>query len=103
MLDLRLATSERGRGHGTAALRALSTWVFATYPDTQRLEGQTRVDNIAMRKTFLRCGWVKEAHYRAAWPAHDGRLMDSVGYGLLRTDWLSGQPTPVDWFDDPAI
>jgi hypothetical protein len=29
--------------------------------------------------------------------------MDSVGYGLLRTDWQSGQATPVDWFDDPAI
>ena len=103
VLDLGLATNEHGRGYGTAALRALSTWVFATYPDTQRFEGQTRVDNVAMRKTFLRCGWVKEAHYRAAWPAHDGRLMDSVVYGLLRTDWLSGQPTPVDWFDDPAI
>jgi ribosomal-protein-alanine N-acetyltransferase len=68
-----------------------------------RRKGQTRVDNVAMRKTLPRCGWVEEPHYRAAWPAHDGRLMDSVGYGLLRSDRLSGQPTPVDWFDDPAI
>ena len=41
--------------------------------------------------------------YRAAWPDHDGQLMDSVGHGLLRMDWESGQATPVDWFDDPAI
>jgi RimJ/RimL family protein N-acetyltransferase len=103
MLDIRLAVTHRGRGYGSAALRAVTTWLFATDLEPQRFEGQTRVDNIAMRKTFLRCGWVKEAHYRAAWPTHDGQLVDSVGYGLLRSDWLSGQSTPVDWFDDPAI
>lgn len=30
-------------------------------------------------------------------------LMGAAACGLLRTDGLSGQPTPVDWFDDPAI
>ena len=103
LLDVRLAESSRGRGYGTAALHAVSKWVLTTYPEIQRFEGQTRVDNVAMRKTFLRCGWIKEAHYRAAWPNHDGQLMDSVGYGLLRRDWQSGHATPVDWFDDPPI
>ena len=54
MLDIRLAAIHRGHGYGTAALRAVSAWLFTTYPEPQRFEGQTRVDNVAMRKTFLR-------------------------------------------------
>ncbi|HEX2307715.1 MAG TPA: GNAT family N-acetyltransferase [Jatrophihabitantaceae bacterium] len=42
MLDLRLGAADRGRGYGSAALRAVSTWLFATYPEPQRFEGQTR-------------------------------------------------------------
>ncbi len=47
--------------------------------DVNRSEGQTREDNTAMRKTFLRCGWLKEAHYREDWPG-----------GRRRTGCLSG-------------
>jgi len=46
-------------------------------------------------------GFVKEAHYRRGWPTHDGRLLDAVGYALLRTDWRDGTTTPVDWNDEP--
>ncbi|MCM4076910.1 hypothetical protein [Paractinoplanes hotanensis] len=46
---------------------------------------------------FRACGFVKEAHYREAWPGSDGRLHDTIGYGILRRDWLSGSVTPVDW------
>jgi RimJ/RimL family protein N-acetyltransferase len=102
MFDLRLAEGARGRGLGLAALRALTDHVFATRPQTSRLEGQTREDNVAMRRAFRRAGFVKEAHYREAWPADDGRRLASIGYGVLRRDWESGGATPLTWDDEPS-
>jgi RimJ/RimL family protein N-acetyltransferase len=98
--DLRIASAHRGRGHGAGALRELARWVFDTH-DVERLEGTTRQDNVAMRRTFRSVGFVKEAHYRRGWPTRDGRLLDAVGYALLRTDWRDGTTTPVDWNDEP--
>ena len=46
-------------------LKALTTHVFTTMHAVNRFEGQTREDNVAMRKTFLHTGFVKEAHRRA--------------------------------------
>lgn len=43
-------------------LRALYNMVFEAMPNLLRFEGQTREDNIAMRKTFLRAGFLKDAH-----------------------------------------
>lgn len=59
MLDLRIAWQHRGRGLGSAALRAATRQVFETLPRAIRFEGTTRVDNLAMRRTFLTCGWVR--------------------------------------------
>jgi RimJ/RimL family protein N-acetyltransferase len=98
--DLRIDAAHRGQGHGTAALRELARWVFDTR-DVLRIEGTTRQDNVAMRRTFRAVGFVKEAHYRQGWPTRDGRLLDAVGYALLRTDWRDGTTTPVDWHDEP--
>ncbi len=100
--DLRIASALRRQGHGTAALRELARWVFDTL-DVERLEGTTRQDNVAMRRTFRAVGFVKEAHYRRGWPSHGGRLLDAVGYALLRTDWREGTTTSVDWNDEPDI
>jgi RimJ/RimL family protein N-acetyltransferase len=99
--DLRLLDAARNRGVGTACLRWLTNHVFETFPQYARMEGQTREDNIAMRRVFRRCGYVKEAHYRAAWPSGEGRLMASIVYGILREDWMSGHTTPVNWEDEP--
>lgn len=101
-LDLRLASAHRGRGLGTAAVRELSRWVF-TATDASRFEGSTRQDNVAMRRAFVTAGFVKEAHHRAAWPAHDGSLRDTTVYALLRTDWEAGTTTPARWHDRPDI
>lgn len=70
LFDLRLDASARGRGLGAEILRVATDHVFSTMPQVRRFEGQTREDNIAMRKTFQRAGWVKEAHYREGgrWP-----------------------------------
>jgi RimJ/RimL family protein N-acetyltransferase len=102
LFDLRLADGFRGNGLGEAVLRRLTSHVFETYSTLRRFEGQTREDNIAMRKVFVRSGWVKEAHYREAWPVDGGDVLASIAYGILRRDWESGTTTPVNWDDLPA-
>lgn len=102
LFDLRLAECHRGRGLGATILRAVTDHVFRTYPDVNRFEGTTREDNLAMRATFRRAGWVKEAHYREAWPVPDGPPVASIGYAMLRHDWRDATTTPVDWFESPT-
>ena len=81
----------------------LASLVFAGYPKAYRFEGVTRADNIAMRRTFDRSGFVKEAHYRDGWPIPGSEPMASVGYAILRRDWVSGTTTPVEWSDLTAL
>ncbi|MBC3839647.1 GNAT family N-acetyltransferase [Streptacidiphilus sp. 4-A2] len=100
LFDLRIAAPHRGRGLGRAALDRLTRYLFEEFPAVDRIEGTTRRDNTAMRRTFLRCGYLKEAHYRQAWPAADGRVHDTVGYAVLRQDWRDGTRTPPAWDDE---
>lgn len=97
LFDLRLAGRSRGHGLGVVALRAVTEHVFTTMPGVTRFEGQTREDNTAMRRVFVRAGWVQEAHYREAWPVDGSSAVGSVGYGVLRRDWETGETTPVPW------
>jgi RimJ/RimL family protein N-acetyltransferase len=98
--DLRIAEGHRGAGIGTAAVRWLAGEVFGGWPGVGRIEAQTRRDNLAMRAVLRRCGYVKEAHYRRAWPDQHGAVHDGIGYALLRQDWERGTTTPVDWDGD---
>lgn len=50
-----------------------------------------------MRKVLRDCGYVKEAHYRKAWRAGTDNYVDSVGYAILREDWVNNKTTPVNW------
>lgn len=97
LFDLRLATEHRGKGWGVRALRAITAHVFLTMPAVNRFEGQTREDNLAMRRTFRAAGFVQEAHYREGWPVADGAPLGSVAYAILRRDWETGTTTPVPW------
>jgi RimJ/RimL family protein N-acetyltransferase len=99
-LDFRLREHARGRGMGLAALRAITDAVFTRHPAKERIEGQTREDNVAMRKVFVRGGYVQEAVYRRGWTGADGERFDGIGYAILRGDWESGTSTPVRW--EPA-
>ncbi len=99
LLDLRLAPGARGRGLGVPALTAVTDHVFRSMPAVTRFEGQTREDNTAMRRVFLRAGWVKEAHYRESWPVEGGQLLASVAYAVLRRDWETGTTTTFVWDD----
>jgi RimJ/RimL family protein N-acetyltransferase len=101
MFSLRLKTRYRRLGLGKPVLGWLTDYIFKNYPDKRRIEGQTREDNIPMRKLFNKCGYRKEAYYRQASPTESGGRVASVGYGILREDWASGKTTPVSWEKDP--
>ena len=103
LFDLRLAERHRGRGLAGPILRALTAFVFETYPEVDRFEGQTREDNRVMRRVFRGAGFVKEAHYRDGWPVEGAAPVASVAYAILRRDWVSGETTPVPWDDDADI
>lgn len=97
LFDLRLAEQWRGRGLAGEILAAATEHVFTTMPDVNRFEGQTREDNIAMRRVFARAGWVQEAYYREGWPVEGSHPVASVAYSVLRRDWESGTVTPLAW------
>jgi RimJ/RimL family protein N-acetyltransferase len=86
-VDFRLIEAFRGRGLGTLMVGWAPEHLFTT-TDRHRLAGETRVDNVAMRRIFEREGWTQEAHYRQSWPTEDGGWTDSVGYAIVRDDWL---------------
>lgn len=88
-VDLRVLARYRGRGVGSAMLEWAAAFVF-TETERHRLGGETRADNLAMRRVFERCGWTREAHYRASWPDGRGGWADSLGYAILRDDWTDG-------------
>jgi RimJ/RimL family protein N-acetyltransferase len=102
MFDLRVRAADRGRGIGTHALTWLTEYVFGNFPEVTRIEATTRQDNVAMRRAMRRAGYVKESHYRDAWPGDGGTVHDAIGYAILRRDWLAGSTTPVRWDDEPA-
>ncbi|RXJ04249.1 N-acetyltransferase [Anaerobacillus alkaliphilus] len=95
LFDLRLKEANRGHGLGAEAVNWLTNYVFTNYPEITRIEGHTRQDNYAMRKTFYHCGYVKEAYHRKAWP-QNGREYDSVGYAIIKDDWKNGTTTPIE-------
>jgi len=101
LFDLRIADQARGRGYGPRALKKVTEYVFQLPVEKIRLEGHTRQDNFAMRKTFERAGFVKEAQLRKAWfSPKENSYYDAVTYGMTRDDFLKGTATPVKWDDD---
>lgn len=75
------------------AVTWLTRYLFETWAECDRIEGTTREDNLAMRKLFLRCGYVKEGHFRKAWDGEHAAIL----YAILREDWEQGKITPVLW------
>lgn len=101
MFDLRIADVYRGHGYGAKALKLVAEYVFQLPGQKIRLEGHTRQDNLAMRKTFERSGFVKEAHLRQAWfSPKEQAYYDAVTYGITREDFIKGTTTPVVWEDE---
>ncbi len=99
MFDIRISSKYKGKGIGTIAVNWLSNYIFNNYSDKDRIEGITRQDNYAMRCVFHKCGFVKEAHHRKAWPCKNGKLYDAIGYGITKDDWQNGEISLVNWND----
>ena len=97
LFTLRVKSESRRRGLGTAALRWLTQHLFTRFAHLVRIEGQTREDNVAMRRLFRKCGFVHEATYRRGWLTASGERLSSTGYAILREDWERGTTTPVMW------
>ncbi len=102
MFDLRVRAADRNRGIGAQATAWLTQYIFSKFPQATRIEATTRQDNVAMRRALLRAGYVKESHYRDAWPGDGDTVHDAIGYAILRRDWLAGTTTPVHWDDERA-
>jgi len=99
MFDIRLSASFRGKNIGKAVMAWLKNYIFCE-KGYRKLEGNTRVDNLAMRKLFLQANFIKEGHGRKSWPDDDGNYYDSIAYGILREDYLENKITPVNWNDE---
>lgn len=87
LFDIRIATSHRGQGLGTIAVRWLTTHLFTEHPLLHRIEATTRVDNLAMQRVFDRCGYRREGELRDAWLSADGSRSDTLIYGITRPEW----------------
>lgn len=97
LFDIKIKEEFRCKGIGKQALGWLTDFVFSNYLNKLRFEATTRIDNTAMRRVFENCGFVKEAHYRQAWPDAEGNRYDCTGYAILRSDWLNKTKTPVNF------
>lgn len=98
LFDLRVRASARKRGIGFQVVCWLIRYLFENWPELNRIEGTTRVDNLPMRKIFKKCGFAKEGHYRKAWGEKD-----AIHYAILREDWISGSVSPVNWDDEKDL
>ena len=100
MFDIRLASNVRGKGIGVRVLRWLQDYLFGERGKI-RIEGYTRADNLAMRKSFTNAGFVKEGYLRQAWENEDGSILDSVLYAAILEDWQSKKITEIRINDLP--
>lgn len=94
-VDVRIDARWRGRGVGTQALKCAERMVFSRFEHCARIEGNTREDNIMMRRAFKSACWVNEGFYRDASIDARGALCAVVGFGVTRRDWLVGGRTLV--------
>jgi RimJ/RimL family protein N-acetyltransferase len=82
-----VAAPARQRGVCTRALRTLSRWALEEL-DLQRLELITDPDNIGSQRCAERVGFRREGVMRAHLRHPDGRIRDSVLFGLLPGELL---------------
>ncbi|KAI1133517.1 acyl-CoA N-acyltransferase [Nemania abortiva] len=80
-----LARKAWGRGIMSQAVRELTRWAFATYPELLRIEATAFAPNEASQHVLRKAGFVKEGMRRLA-IVKDGKQMDEAIFGLIRTD-----------------
>lgn len=78
--------SDRGKGYGTAAVKALAMRLFDD-EGARRLEAGTAHDNAAMRAVLERVGFLHEGILRGWYPSDDAEGIDCVMYGMTKHDY----------------
>ena len=77
---------DRGKGHGTAAVKELVARLFEL-EGTRRVDAGTADDNAAMRVVLERLGFRQEGILRRWYPWEDGPGVDCVMYGMTKDDY----------------
>ncbi|KAI0109642.1 acetyltransferase [Nemania sp. FL0031] len=80
-----LARKFWGRGFMSEAVRGLTRWAFATFPELLRIEATTFAPNVASQSVLRKAGFVKEGTRRLA-IVKNGEQIDEIMFGLIRTD-----------------
>ncbi|MDF1511347.1 GNAT family protein [Robertmurraya sp. DFI.2.37] len=93
--DIRIGQKDRCKGYATKAIHWMMNYIFHLQHRKIRIEAYTRSDNLAMRKTLYKCGFVKEGYLRDAWENSDGSVSDSLCYAIIRKDWENKTVTPI--------
>lgn len=86
LIDVRVAGRYRGRGLGGHATDWAVAHLLGEYPELHRIEANTRIDNIAMRRALVAAGFTHEGTLRQAWRNEASEWFDAAVYGILRTD-----------------
>lgn len=84
-VGIALASSARGQGHGTDALRALVGFLFSAR-NLHRLHLESLANNAAALASYRKVGFVEEGVLRQHAFA-DGEYVDTVVMGLLCSEW----------------
>ncbi len=87
-IGIALFPDHRGHGIGTRAQRQLVGYLFDT-TTVNRVQAATELDNVAEQRSLERVGFRREGVQRGLY-FRAGAWRDSVMYGLVRADWLSG-------------
>ncbi|MDR8409335.1 GNAT family N-acetyltransferase [Nonomuraea sp. 3-1Str] len=80
----------RGKGVATAAVRAVTEWLFDQ--GVHRVELRVAAENVASLRVALKAGFREEGRRRDARETRDGRLTDDVLFGRLALD--AGEEAP---------
>ncbi|KAI1821574.1 acetyltransferase [Xylaria intraflava] len=75
----------RGQGFMTEALREVTRWAFANFPELLRMEARVFDPNEASKRVLLKAGFVKEGTRRGAVVKY-GELLGEDIFGLTRAD-----------------
>jgi len=80
-----LSPEHQGQGYATEAAAEVIRFAFEE-GGVFRITAGCLKENISSEKVMIKCGLVKEAHFKSyIW--HDGEIKDRVIYRLLKSEW----------------
>ncbi len=80
-----------GKGLGFEALGLWCDYLWQAMPQLARLDLRTWSGNVGMMRLAKKVGFQEEARFRDA-RIVNGAYFDSMGYGMLRTEWNGRYP-----------